>query len=68
MVRDMSGNSRDRASDELLDAALLVTEETQTIRLSATDSRVFAEALLNPREPNARLKKAAQRYLRVAGV
>lgn len=47
--------------------AVRVIEETQTIRLSATDSRAFAEALLNPREPNARLKAAAQRYLKLTG-
>lgn len=47
------------------DAAVRVIEETQTIRLGAADSRAFAEALLNPREPNARLKAAAQRYLKL---
>lgn len=49
------------------DAAVRVIEETQTIRLSARDSRAFAEALLNQREPNARLKAAAQRYLKRSG-
>ncbi len=49
------------------DAAVRVIEETQTIRLSAKDSRAFAEALLNPREPNARLKASAQRYLKTIG-
>jgi len=49
------------------DAAVRVIEETQTIRLSAEDSRVFAEALINPRRPNARLKAAAQRYLKLTG-
>jgi uncharacterized protein (DUF1778 family) len=47
------------------DAAVRAIAESQTIRLSAEDSRVFAEALLNPREPNARLKAAAQRYLKL---
>ena len=42
-------------------------EEMQTIRLNAEESRVFAEALINPREPNARLKAAADRYLRLLG-
>lgn len=50
------------------EAAVRVIEETQTIRLSARDSRAFAEALLNPREPNARLKASAQRYLKLTGV
>jgi len=49
------------------DAAVRVIEETQTIRLSVADSRAFAEALLNPREPNARLKAAAQRYVKLTG-
>ena len=49
------------------DAAMRVIEETRTIRLSAKDSRAFAEALLNPREPNARLKAAAGRYLKLLG-
>lgn len=49
------------------DAAMRVIEEARTIRLGAEDSRVFAEALLNPREPNTRLKAAAQRYIKLAG-
>jgi Protein of unknown function (DUF1778) len=32
------------------------------IPLNAEDSRAFAEALLNPREPNDRLRAAARRY------
>src|ERR1700749_1142522 len=49
------------------DAAVRVIEETQTILRGAADSRAFAEALLHPREPNARLKAAAQRYLKLTG-
>lgn len=49
------------------EAALRTIEEAQMIQLSANDSRVFAEALVNPREPNARLKATAQRYLRLTG-
>ncbi|MBV9590550.1 MAG: DUF1778 domain-containing protein [Hyphomicrobiales bacterium] len=49
------------------DAAMRVIEEAQSIRLGEEDSRAFAEALLNSREPNARLKKAAQRYLKLTG-
>jgi len=49
------------------DAAVRVIEETQTIRLGAEDSRAFAEALIKPREPNARLKSAAERYLKFVG-
>lgn len=50
------------------EAALRTIEEAQMIQLSANDSRVFAEALVNPREPNARLKATAQRYLKQTGV
>ena len=49
------------------DAAVRTIDEMQTIRLNTDESRAFAEALLNPREPNARLKIAAQRYLRLLG-
>jgi uncharacterized protein (DUF1778 family) len=49
------------------EAALRVIAQTQTIRLSAREGRAFAEALLNPREPNARLKASAQRYLKLTG-
>jgi uncharacterized protein (DUF1778 family) len=49
------------------EAAVRAIEETQAIRRSARDSRAFAEALLNPREPNARLKASAQRYLELTG-
>jgi uncharacterized protein (DUF1778 family) len=49
------------------DAAVRVIEEAEMIRLNAADGRAFAEALLNPREPNARLKAAAQRYLKLTG-
>jgi uncharacterized protein (DUF1778 family) len=34
-------------------------------RRSAEESRAFAEALLNPREPAPRLKAAAQRYIEI---
>jgi uncharacterized protein (DUF1778 family) len=49
------------------DAAVRVIEEARTIRLSVKESRAFAEAVLNPREPNARLDAAAQRYLKLVG-
>lgn len=41
--------------------------EMQTVWLNAKESEAFAEALLNPREPNARLKAAARRYLKLTG-
>jgi uncharacterized protein (DUF1778 family) len=49
------------------DAAMRVIEENQVIRLSATESRAFAAALAHPKEPNARLKAAARRYLKLSG-
>jgi uncharacterized protein (DUF1778 family) len=49
------------------DAAIRAIEEMRTIRLNVEESRAFAEALLNPREPTARLKAAADRYLRLLG-
>jgi uncharacterized protein (DUF1778 family) len=49
------------------DAAVRTIDEMQTIRLNTDESRAFAQALLNPREPNAQLKIAAQRYLRLLG-
>jgi uncharacterized protein (DUF1778 family) len=49
------------------EAPVRVIKEMQTIRLNARDSRAFAEALLNPREPNARLKASTQRYLKLTG-
>jgi uncharacterized protein (DUF1778 family) len=44
------------------EAAHRTIEETQIIRLSIEDQRVFAEALLNPPEPAPALKRAAARY------
>ncbi len=35
----------------------------QPIRLTASESRAFADALLKPREPSDRLKAAARRYV-----
>jgi uncharacterized protein (DUF1778 family) len=49
------------------DAAVRTIEEMQIIRLSAQDSRAFAEALLNPRKPTERLRAAARRYLEKSG-
>jgi uncharacterized protein (DUF1778 family) len=47
------------------DAAMRVIEETHAIRLSAAASRAFAEALLYPKVPNARLKATVHRYLKL---
>jgi uncharacterized protein (DUF1778 family) len=49
------------------EAAVRTIGEMQIIRLSADDSRAFAQALLNPREPNERLRAAARRYRDMIG-
>lgn len=43
-------------------AAARTIEETQIIRLSVEDQRVFAEAMLHPPEPNEALNRAFQRH------
>ncbi|WP_293867614.1 DUF1778 domain-containing protein [uncultured Alsobacter sp.] len=50
------------------EAAVRTLADLQAIKLSEGESRAFAEALLNPREPSARLKEAAQRYVAAAPV
>lgn len=49
------------------DAALRTIEELQIIRLNAEESRTFAEALINPRGPNKKLREAARRYSEIIG-
>jgi uncharacterized protein (DUF1778 family) len=44
------------------EAAHRTIEETQIIRLSVEDQRVFAEAILDPPEPNEALRRAARAY------
>ena len=39
-----------------------VVEEADILRLSREDQVRFAEALIDPSEPNARLKRAARRH------
>lgn len=41
--------------------------ELEAIRLTAADSRAFAEALLHPREPVPELLAAAERYKKMVG-
>ena len=48
------------------EAAIRTLEDMQTIKLTVDESRAFAEAVLNPRESNARLRAAAQRYIAAA--
>jgi uncharacterized protein (DUF1778 family) len=49
------------------DAAVRIIGEMENIRLSPVDSRAFAEALLNPRQPPTELRAAAQRYGKMVG-
>ena len=44
------------------DAAQRVIEGDSLLRLSAEDQTRFAQALLNPPEPNAALKQAVERH------
>jgi uncharacterized protein (DUF1778 family) len=37
------------------------------LKLSAEDSRAFADAILNPKEPNQKLKDAMKRHQQVIG-
>jgi uncharacterized protein (DUF1778 family) len=48
-------------------AAQSVISNHNVLKLSAEDSRAFAEAILNPKEPNQKLKDAAARYKREFG-
>ncbi|MGO8955375.1 MAG: DUF1778 domain-containing protein [Rhodomicrobium sp.] len=43
--------------------AVQTIESMEIIRLNAEESLKMAEAILNPREPNDRLREAAKRYL-----
>lgn len=45
------------------EAAVRTIDEMQAIRLTEQESRAFAEAVLNPREPIPGLKAAARRYI-----
>jgi uncharacterized protein (DUF1778 family) len=46
--------------------AVQTIESMEIIRLNAAESLRMAEAIFNPREPNAQLRKAAKRYLATA--
>ncbi len=49
------------------EAARHTIEDTEIIRLSAEGQRRFAEALLNPPEPNEALKRAFEHHRRLVG-
>jgi uncharacterized protein (DUF1778 family) len=48
-------------------AAQQTISNHNVLKLSAEGSRAFAEAILNPKEPNQKLKDAATRYKQVFG-
>ena len=50
------------------EAAAKVIQEHETIRLSRSEQVAFVTALLKPRAPNARLRKAAENYRRQTGL
>lgn len=50
------------------EAAARVIREHETIRLSRTEQVAFVTALLKPRPPNARLRKAAAKYRQQMGL
>ena len=49
------------------EAAVRTIDEMQAIHLTVQESRAFAEAVLNPREPSPRLKAVARRYIDTLG-
>ena len=49
------------------EAARHTIEDAEIIRLSAEGQQRFAEALLNPPEPNAALKRAFEHHRRLVG-
>ena len=50
------------------EAAARVIQEHETIRLSRAEQIAFVTALLKPRAPNARLRKAAAKYRQQMGL
>jgi uncharacterized protein (DUF1778 family) len=49
------------------ESAVKAIAEMEAIHLTAADSRAFAEALLQPREPSPELRAAAERYRKMVG-
>jgi uncharacterized protein (DUF1778 family) len=65
---DLTGRSlTDFVVSSVQAAAEEAIERHQVIRLSARDSLIFAEAILNPAEPNEHLRAAAERYRKLFG-
>jgi uncharacterized protein (DUF1778 family) len=50
------------------EAAAKVIQEYETIRLSRSEQVAFVTALLKPRAPNARLRKAVEKYWQQMGL
>lgn len=60
---NLSGRSMtDFVLEAAQDAALKTIKDHETISLNSKASAALAEALLNPPEPNAKLRAAAERY------
>jgi uncharacterized protein (DUF1778 family) len=55
------------SSAEVEAEATFGEQDASVIRLSPRDSLIFAEAILDPTEPNEHLRAAAQRYRELAG-
>jgi uncharacterized protein (DUF1778 family) len=45
--------------------ATLIVEKHNAILASKKDQKIFFDSIMNPAKPNARLRKAAQRYNKV---
>lgn len=55
----------DFITSSLQEAAMRIIKEYEVIYLSIRDQEAFAEALLNPDKPNAKLLKAAKRHKKI---
>ncbi len=62
-----SSTLADYLSKSAQQAAQQTIANHNVLKLSAEGSRAFAEAILNPKEPNQKLKDAAIRYKQVFG-
>jgi uncharacterized protein (DUF1778 family) len=51
--------------ESVQEAAYKVIERHQTLKLTIRDSEAFADAILNPPQPNEALRAAAERYKQV---
>ena len=60
---ELSGRKMtDFVLDAVQKAAVETIKDFEVMQLTARDSAVLAEALLNPSQPNTRLREAAERY------